>query len=80
MAIAIDFAYHKIQPLKDRMHHAFLFFGLDDPTREDDKLVSEEKVFFRVSQFFTGDVYNLSAPKSFSVYHSPMEVRVSVPL
>ncbi|KAJ1274053.1 hypothetical protein BS78_05G033700 [Paspalum vaginatum] len=77
MAIAIDFVHHKIQPLKDRVHPAFLYSGIDDPTREGDQPVGEEEVLFRMSQFFTGEVTNIKAPKSLSVYHPPVEKRAA---
>ncbi|KAJ1256650.1 hypothetical protein BS78_K338200 [Paspalum vaginatum] len=73
MAVAIDFVYHGIQPLKDRVKLACFYSGEDDRTREVNRQVTREEIAIRVRSFFTGRVTNNGAPRSFSVYEPPSE-------
>jgi len=74
MAVAIDFVHHNIQPLKDRVHPAFYYHGLDDPTRETTEDIPPDEVISHIRTFFAGPVTNIGAPRSFSIYNPPPEV------
>lgn len=60
-AVMIDFMYHNIQPLKDRL--AYLYTGGKDPTRLIDKAIIEEDVMIRVGMMLTDNIYNEGAPR-----------------
>lgn len=77
-AVAIDFVYKNIQPLKDRDHSAFYYRGLDDRTRETDRQTPVDEVVQRVRGFFQGPITNRGAPKSFTIWNPPSEEDIAV--
>jgi hypothetical protein len=53
-AVARSFCRRMIQPIKDRVHPAYEYFGQSDPTREVNRKVSKEEMAARVSQIYSG--------------------------
>jgi hypothetical protein len=43
-AIVVDYVFKNIQPLKDRVHPAYLYTGVNDPSRITIKRISEDDV------------------------------------
>jgi hypothetical protein len=41
-AIVVDFVFKNIQPLKDRVYPAYLYTGVNDPTRITNRRIPEE--------------------------------------
>jgi hypothetical protein len=55
-AVARSFCHRMIQPIKDRVHPAYEYYGQSDPTREVNLKVSKEEMAARVSQMYSGKV------------------------
>jgi hypothetical protein len=53
-AVARSFCRRMIQPIKDRVHSAYEYWGQSDPTREVNHKVSKEEMMTRVSQMYSG--------------------------
>jgi hypothetical protein len=53
-AVARSFCRRMIQPIKDRVHSAYEYWGQSDPTREVNRKVSKEEMMARVSQMYSG--------------------------
>jgi hypothetical protein len=45
-----------IQPIKDRVHPTYEYWGQSDPTREVNRKISKEEMVARVSQMYSGKV------------------------
>ncbi|WP_284123605.1 hypothetical protein, partial [Klebsiella pneumoniae] len=61
-AVVIDFVYRNIQPMKDRVYPAFLYVGMNDPTREVTEEMTEDDVKFRVEMILKGEAHNEGSP------------------
>jgi hypothetical protein len=61
-AVVVDFVFKNIQPLKDRVYPAYLYTGVNDPTRITNKRISEEDMLSRVDLMLRGKASNASAP------------------
>jgi hypothetical protein len=70
-AVVIDFVFKNIQPLKDRVYSAYLYTGVNDPTRITNKQISEEDMLSRVDLMLRGKVSNAGAPFSYSAWNLP---------
>ena len=57
-AVVISFSRRLIQPIKDRVHPAYEYWGQTDPTREANQKVSKEEMVTRVTQLFSGVIRN----------------------
>lgn len=68
-AVVIYFVFNNIQPLKDRVHPAYLYIGVRDPARVTDRRILEEDILGRVEMMLTGVIVNHSAPQSYSVWN-----------
>jgi hypothetical protein len=66
-AVARSFCRRMIQPIKDRVHPAYEYFGQSDPTREVNRKVSKEEMAARVSQMYFGKVKVKKCPKAHSL-------------
>jgi hypothetical protein len=55
-AVARSFCRRMIQPIKDRVHPAYEYWGQSDPTREINRKVSKEEMAASVSQMYSGKV------------------------
>jgi hypothetical protein len=53
-AVVVDFVFKNIQPLKDRVHPAYLSTGVRDPSRVTNRQISEEDVLNRVKMMPRG--------------------------
>jgi hypothetical protein len=61
-AVVIYFVFNNIQPLKDRVHPAYLYIGVRDPARVTDRRILEEDILGRVEMMLRGVIVNDSAP------------------
>jgi hypothetical protein len=66
-AVARSFCWWMIQPIKDRVHPAYEYWGQSDPTREINCKVSKEVMAARVSQMYYGKVRVKKCPKAHSL-------------
>jgi hypothetical protein len=76
-AVVIDFFFKNIQPLKDRVHPAYLYSGVRDPSRVTNEHMSEENVLNQVEMMFRSVVVNDGAPRSYSAWNLPPVVSES---
>jgi hypothetical protein len=63
-AVARLFCQRMIQPIKDRVHLAYEYWGQSDPTREVNHKVSKEEMAARVSQMYSRKVKVTKFPKA----------------
>jgi hypothetical protein len=70
-AVVVNFVFKNIQPLKDRVYHAYLYTSGNDPTRITNKRISEEDVLSRVDSMLRGKASNAGAPHSYSAWNLP---------
>jgi ribosomal protein L23 len=56
-----------IQPIKDRVHPAYEYYGQSDPTSEVNRKVSKEEMAARVSQIYSGKVKVKKCPRAHSL-------------
>jgi hypothetical protein len=75
-AVVVDFIFKNIQPLKDRVCPAYLYTGVNDPSRIIDKQISEEDVLSLVDSLLRGKASNAGAPTSYSAWNLPPVVSV----
>jgi hypothetical protein len=73
-ATIIDFVFKNIQPLKDRVHPAYLYIGVRYPSRVTNKHMSEENVLKWVEMMLKGVVVNAGVPCSYSAWNLPSVV------
>ena len=66
-AVAINFSRRLIQPIKDRIHPAYEYWGFSDPTREVNWKVPKEEMVARVMRLFCGTIRNKTCPKAQSL-------------
>jgi hypothetical protein len=66
--VAISFCRHLIQPLQDRAHPTFEYWGQSDPTRVAQWKVSKEEIMARAKNIFGGRIRNRECPKKLGVY------------
>jgi hypothetical protein len=66
-AVARSFCRRMIQPIKDRVHLAYEYWGQSDPTREVNRKVSKEEMAARVSQMYSRKVEVNKCPKAHSL-------------
>jgi hypothetical protein len=65
-SVARSFCRRLNQPIKDRVHHTYEYWGQSDPTREVNRKVSREEMADRVSQIYSGKVKIKKCPKAHS--------------
>jgi hypothetical protein len=63
VAVARSFSRRMIQPIKDRVHPTYEYWGQSDPTREINRKVSKEEMAARVSQMYSRKVKVKKCPK-----------------
>jgi hypothetical protein len=73
-AVVIDFVFKNIQPLKDRVYLAYLYIGVNNPSRVTNKHISEENVLKGVEMILRGVVANVDAPCSYSASNLPLVI------
>jgi hypothetical protein len=74
-AVARSFCRRMIQPIKDRVHPVYEYWGQSEPTREVYRKVSKEEMAARVSQIYFGKVKVKKCPKAHSLKRSADLVR-----
>jgi hypothetical protein len=67
-AVAINFCRHLIQPLQDRAHPGFEYWGQSDPTRVAQRKVSKSEMMAHTKNIFGGQIRNRECPKALGVY------------
>jgi hypothetical protein len=70
-AVVADFVFKNIQPLKDRVYPAYLYTGVNDPTRTTNKQIPEEDILSRIDLMLRGKISNARAPLSYSAWNLP---------
>jgi hypothetical protein len=70
-AIVADFVFKNIQPLKDRVHPAYLYQGLADPTRVTNRRIPSADLVSRLEMILRGKVSNVGAPVAYSAWNLP---------
>jgi hypothetical protein len=70
-----SFCRRMIQPIKDRVHPAYGYWGQSNPTREVNRKVSKEEMAARVSQMYSGKVKVKKCPKAHSLKRPADPVR-----
>jgi hypothetical protein len=73
--VARSFCRRMIQPIKDRVHPTYEYWGQSDPTREVNRKVSKEEMAARVSQMYSGKVKVKKCPKAHSLKRPANPVR-----
>jgi hypothetical protein len=66
--VAISFCRRLIQPLQDRAHPAFEYWGKSDPTRVVLRKVSKVEMMARAKSIFCGGIRNRECPKALGIY------------
>jgi hypothetical protein len=69
--VVADFVFKNIQPLKDRVYPAYLYTGVNDPTRITNRRIPEEDMLIRIDLMLRGKISNDGAPLSYSAYNPP---------
>jgi hypothetical protein len=67
-AVAISFCRCLIQPLQDRAHPAFEYWGQSDPTRVAQRKVSKAEMIAHAKNIFSGRIRNKECPKALGIY------------
>ena len=70
-AVVADFVFKNIQPLKDRVYPAYLYTGVNDPTRITNRQIPEEDILSQIDLMLRGKISNASAPLSYSDWNLP---------
>jgi hypothetical protein len=74
-AVVRSFCRRLIQPIKDRVHPAYEYWGQLDPTHEVKHKVSKEDMVARVSHMYSGKVKVNKCPKAHSLKRPVNPVR-----
>jgi hypothetical protein len=61
-AVVADFVFKNIQPLKDRVYKAYLYIGVNDPTRITNRQIPDEDQLSQIDLMPRGKVSNAGAP------------------
>jgi hypothetical protein len=69
--VVADFVFKNIQPLKDRIYLAYLYTGINDPTRVTNRHIPNEDLMSRIDLMLRGRVSNAGAPLSYSSWNLP---------
>jgi hypothetical protein len=68
-AVTISFCRRLIQPLQDRAHAAFEYWGKSDPTQVVQRKVSKAEMAARAKSIFGGRIRNRECPKALGIYN-----------
>jgi hypothetical protein len=74
-SVASSFCRRLIQPIKDRVHPAYEYWGQSNPMREVNCKISKDKMAARVSQIYSGKVKIKKCPKAHSLKRPADPVR-----
>jgi hypothetical protein len=70
-AVVADFVFKNIQPLKDRVYPAYLYTGVNDPTRITNRRIPKEDILSQIDLMLRGKILNAGAPLSYSSWNLP---------
>jgi hypothetical protein len=70
-AVVADFVFKNIQPLKDTVYLAYLYTGVNDPTRVTNRRIPNEDLLSQLDLMLRGRVSNAGAPLSYSAWNLP---------
>jgi hypothetical protein len=62
--VAISFYRRLTQPIQERVHPAFEYWGHRDPTRGQDRKVPREEIANRVARIMAGQIRDKGCPKA----------------
>jgi hypothetical protein len=79
-AVAISFNCRLIQPIQDRVHPTFEYWGLSDPTWVVKRKVSKGEMAAQVKNIFGGHIRNREGPKALGVYRPSEAVSLALDL
>jgi hypothetical protein len=79
-AVAISFNCRLIQPIQDRVHPTFEYWGLSDPTWVVKRKVSNGEMAAQVKNIFGGHIRNREGPKALGVYRPSEAVSLALDL
>jgi hypothetical protein len=65
-AVVADFVFKNIQALKERVYPAYLYTGINDPTRITNKRIPKEDILSQIDLMLRGKISNVGAPLSYS--------------
>ncbi|CAO2210648.1 unnamed protein product [Urochloa humidicola] len=65
--VMIDYVQLLAQPIKDKVHLAYEYWGSSDPTQEKRRRVSVDEIVERICGFMKGRITNVGAPKAHSL-------------
>jgi hypothetical protein len=69
--VAISFCRRLIQPLQDRAHPAFEYWGQSDPTQVAQRKVSKAEMMARAKKIFGGRIRNKECPRHWGYIAPP---------
>jgi hypothetical protein len=69
--VVIDFVFKNIQPLKDRLHLAYLYTGVRNPSRLIDKRFTKEDILSRAELMLRGAIVNDGDPRAYYAWSLP---------
>jgi hypothetical protein len=70
-AVVTDFVFKNIQPLKDRVYHAYLYTRVNDSTRVTNRQIPNEDLLSRLDMMLRGRVSNVGAPLYYPARNVP---------
>jgi hypothetical protein len=70
-AVVTDFVFKNIQPLKYRVYPAYLYTGVNDPTRITNRQIPNEDLLSWIDLMLRGRVSNAGASLSYSAWNLP---------
>ena len=62
--VALSFSKRLVQPIQDRVHPAFEYWGHQDPTRGQNRKVPREEASNRVTRMMQGAICDMGCPKA----------------
>ena len=63
-AVAISFCRQLTQPIQERVHSAFEYWGHRDPTRGHERKVPQEEIVNRVARIMAGQIRDKGCPQA----------------
>jgi hypothetical protein len=70
-AFVINFVFKNIQPLKDKLHPAYLYTSVGNPSRVTNKRFTEEDILIQAELMLRGAIVNDGDPRAYSAWCHP---------
>ena len=64
VVVALSFSKRLVQPIRDRVHPGFEYWGRQDPTRGQNRKVPREEAANRVAHMMQGPIRDSGCPKT----------------